>query len=89
MWTALYRKNDNYGLIIQIADFKSLCEFEVRTPMIGGLKIVIVVISVLISIFIRSLLCARHCSKCFLYINSFSFHNSCLTCILKLVPDYN
>lgn len=42
-----------------------------------------------ISIFIRSLLCARHCSKYFLYINSFSFHNSCLTCILKLVPDYN
>lgn len=45
--TALYRKNDNYGRIIQIADFKSLCGFEVRTSMIGGLKIVIVVISVI------------------------------------------
>ena len=47
MWVVLYRKNDSYAQVIQIPDFKSLCGFEVRTPMIVGLKIVVVVISVL------------------------------------------
>lgn len=55
MWIVLYRKNDNYGPVIQIADFKPLCGFEVRTPMIVGLKIVVVIIIALVLIFIRSL----------------------------------
>lgn len=47
MWVVLYRENDNYGQVIQIPDFRSLCGFEVRTPMTAGLIIVVVVIIVL------------------------------------------
>lgn len=82
MWTVLYRKNDNYGPVIQIADFKPLCGFEVRTPMIVGLKIVVVIIIALVLIFIRSLFCPRYCSKYFISINLFNFQNNPLEYIL-------
>lgn len=80
-----YKENDKYKQIMQASDVQSLCGFEVRTPIIAGLKIVVVVISVLILMFIRSLLCARYCSKYFIYINLFNFQNSPLRYILQLV----
>lgn len=66
------QENDKYGQGIQISDFKSLCAFEMRTPVIIGLRIVVATI-VLICVFIRRLLCARYCSNYFTYINSLNF----------------